>query len=101
MRKEQIFLIISIILIFGLTLLTEFQKPIAEGKCSSIKTYTSSTTIYLRGLPEEIVYFDKINSNLQNKTLKIFGEKQISQNKTQIIADKIILRGHLTTLKMR
>lgn len=90
MRKEKIFLIISIILIFSLTLLTEFQKPILEGKVSSIKTYTSSANIYLYNSSEEIVYFDKINSNLKDKNVKIYGERQINQNKTQIIAKKII-----------
>lgn len=90
MRKEKIFLIISIILIFSLTLLTEFQKPIIEGKVSSIKTYTSSANIYLHNSSEEIVYFDTINYNLKDKNLKIYGERQINQNKTQIIAKKII-----------
>jgi hypothetical protein len=90
MRKEKVFLIISVILIFSLLLLTNFQKPIFEGKVTSIKVYTSSTAIYLESSKEEIIYFDKLPPNLQNKNLKIYGERQINKNETQIIADKII-----------
>ncbi|GEM_PF-3124440 len=86
MKKERLFLILSIISILVLLLLTEFQKPLIEGKIKSIKK-SFPTTIILENNNEEIILFEKETSLKKDNLIKIFGSRQ---NKNQIIATKII-----------
>ncbi|MEM4605465.1 MAG: hypothetical protein QW103_00290 [Candidatus Pacearchaeota archaeon] len=86
MRKQRLFLILSIISILILLLLSEFQKPIAEGKIKEIKKGLP-TTINLYNSQLEIIIFEKEITLKKNDEIKIFGS---FQNKNQIIATKII-----------
>ncbi|MEM4181848.1 MAG: hypothetical protein QXX68_01705 [Candidatus Pacearchaeota archaeon] len=86
MRKERLFLILSIILILILLLLSEFQKPVVEGKIKEIKNGFPKT-IVLENPSVEILIFDKQISLKKENEIKIFGS---FQNKNQIIATKII-----------
>ena len=86
MKKERLFLILSIISILILLLLTEFQKPILEGKIKEIKKGLP-TTINLENSSVEVLFFEEETTLKKENEIKIFGS---FQNKNQIIATKII-----------
>ena len=85
MKPEKIFLFLSLIGIFILLVMSNFNAPIAEGKISQIKT-SQHTTIYLENVTEQIIVLNtKINLKIGTK-IKVYGSKQ----EDVIFATKII-----------
>ena len=69
--------------------LSSIEKPIITGKIKTINSQGKYTTLYLQDSSEQIIAFDKIEIT-ENSTIEIYGQRQIKNNKTQIIANKII-----------
>jgi hypothetical protein len=75
MKPEKIFLLLSLIGIFILLILSNFNAPIVEGKVSKIKT-SEHTTIYLENINESVMALN-INLNLTTSDIiKVYGTKQ-------------------------
>jgi len=82
MKPERIYLILSILGIFILLILSNFNKPVLTGEVSSFKITKNSINIHLQNQLEDIV--------LINKT-KIQNIKQGDTiNQTTIFVDKLI-----------
>ena len=88
------------ILFFGSILLTLILIIISlksspesiTGKIKQINYYSSSMSIYVYEKEEQIVIFDKIFNLKENQTITVYGKYEQYQNKTQFLADKIILK---------
>lgn len=91
--KIKILLLLSILGIFVLLTLSIFlQKPIIQGKISSINQKTKSISIYLENNSTEIILFTNKLINIQKQdNIQVYGKQEAYRNKTQIIANKIIL----------
>jgi len=93
MKPERIFLIISIIGIFILLILSNFEKPILTGEISNIKITKNSISLNLVNFQENILIINKTKLPEKIKKgdlIEVYGDKQISLNETTIFTDKII-----------
>jgi len=92
MKPERIYLILSILGIFILLILSNFNKPVLTGEVSSFKITKNSINIHLQNQLEDIVLINKtkIQNIKQGDTIQIWGDKQISINQTTIFVDKLI-----------
>jgi DNA/RNA endonuclease YhcR with UshA esterase domain len=94
MKKEKIFFIISIILIFLLLLYTKElskQEITLKGNISKINLYVGRAVIFVN--ETEGVFFTKNPFNLDLKKgdfIEIQGKQEVYKNKTSIIVNKII-----------
>ena len=85
MKKERLFLILSIVFILILLIIAELQGSIASGEIEKISG-SNPIRISLKNQDIEIILFTK-NINLQaGAQIKIYGSQQ---NKQEIIANKI------------
>ena len=91
MKKEKLLLGMAIIGIFILLFLITIQKPILEGRIIYQKETSKTTILKLLSNKEEYeaILFGKISNNLTNESVRIYGHKEITFNKTMIIIDKI------------
>jgi hypothetical protein len=91
MKPERILIILSIIGVIFLLILTNFNKPILIGEVKKIEQTKNSIKIELKNHPEEILIINKtkIEKIKEGETIKIYGDKQISLNKTTIFVNKI------------
>jgi hypothetical protein len=85
MKKERLFLLLSITLIFLLLFLTEFQKPAISGEIEKISGSFPIRIQLVNQTIEIIVFQDKLNLEKGNK-INVHGLKQ---NEQEIIANKI------------
>lgn len=85
MKREQLFLILSILLILLLLFLTEFQKPVTSGKIEKI-TINYPTRIKIEDDPNDFIIFDREVNLKKDDEVKLYGLKQ---NKEEIIINKI------------
>lgn len=85
MNQERFFLFLSIVLIFLLLLITEFQKPIILGKIEKISG-KFPIRIYLENRTEEIILFEIELDLEKGRIIEIYGSKQ---SEGEIIANKI------------
>lgn len=93
MKPEKIFIILTIIGIFILLILSNFNKPIITGEVSSIKMNKNSITLEIKNNSEEILIINKTKLPEKIKKgdlIEIYGNKQLQLNKTIIFTDKII-----------
>lgn len=93
MKPERIFLILSIIGIFILLILSNFNKPILIGEILNIKYTKNSIDIMLINHSENILIINKtkLKEKIKNgDKIEIYGNKQKSINETIIFTDKII-----------
>jgi len=91
MKAKKILFILVILGILFLLILAKNQKPITQGKISSIAYKSNLITINLENNEQEIVLFtNKILDLKENQTIKVYGTQETYKNKKQIIADKII-----------
>lgn len=93
MKPERLFLILSVVGIFILLVLSNFEKPVLSGELSSIKMTKSSISIKLESFSEEIVIINK--TKLPEKLergmkIEVYGDKQKSLEVTTIFVDKLI-----------
>lgn len=92
MKTERILLLLSILGIFILLILSNFNKPTITGEISKIVQTKNSIQINLENKQEEILILNK--SILPEKIKKgdkieIYGDRQTNLNKTTIFANKI------------
>jgi hypothetical protein len=92
MKTERILLLLSILGIFILLILSNFNKPTITGEISKIVQTKNSIQINLENKQGEILVLNK--SILPEKIKKgdkieIYGDKQTNLNKTIIFANKI------------
>ncbi len=85
MNKQRAFLLLSILSIFILLILTEFQKPLLIGEVEKVSD-SQITKITLKDQKEEIIIFQKIVSIKRGNWVEIYGSKQ---NSGEIIANRI------------
>lgn len=85
MRKEQIFLMLSIALILILLIIVELQKPLASGEVSKISG-SNPVKISLENQGDEIILFTKKLNITVGAQIRVYGSRQ---NKQEIIANKI------------
>ncbi len=93
MKPERIFLILSIIGIFILFMLSNFNKPVLIGEIESIKYTKNSISINLIDSSENILIINKTKLPEKIKKgdkIEVYGNKQISINETIIFTDKLI-----------
>lgn len=75
MKPEKIFLFLSLIGIFILLILSNFNDPMVEGKISQIKL-GQHTTIYLENISQQIIVLNtKINLKIGTE-IKVYGNEQ-------------------------
>ena len=85
MRKEQIFLMLSISLILILLIIVELQKPIVVGEVGKISG-SNPIKISLKNQDDEIILFTKKLNITVGAQIKVYGSRQ---SKQEIIANKI------------
>ena len=90
--KQKILFIASILAILFLLFLTTNQKPVAHGKISEIIYSNNKISIYLNNKTEIIVFANKILPLKKGDSIEVFGTRKNLMNKSQIIADKIVLK---------
>lgn len=93
MNIKNLFFITSLLIILLLLLLSQTytNQLTLTGKITKINYYTTSTILKLENTQEQIIIFTP-NVNLkENQTVQVTGKKEIYQNNTQILADKIVL----------
>lgn len=95
MNKEKILLLTILLGILLLLFLTNFQRPITQGKIIQISEDNSKIKIKIQNKTEDIILFkehpfQKINLQ-KNQIIKIEGKKENWKNKNQIIASKVYL----------
>jgi len=93
MKPERIFIILTIIGIFLLLILSNFNKPILTGEISSIKITQNSINLKIENHSEDILIINKTKLPeiiKKGDIIEIYGNKQLQLNKTIIFTDKII-----------
>ncbi len=93
MKPERIFIILTIIGIFLLLILSNFNKPILTGEISSIKITQNSINLKIENHSEDILIISKTRLPeiiKKGDIIEIYGNKQLQLNKTIIFTDKII-----------
>lgn len=96
MNDEQTTKILFILTILGIliiTFLSQNQKPLISGEISNIRKTTKTIIIQLENQSKNIILFEKEIPLEFEKGEKIivFGKEEEYNNKTQILASKIIL----------
>jgi len=75
MKPEKIFLFLSLIGIFILLIMSNFNDPAVEGKISQIKP-GQHTTIYLENISQQIIVLNaKLNLKIGTE-IKVYGNQQ-------------------------
>ena len=93
MKPERIFIILSIIGIFILLILSNFNKPVLIGEISNIKYTKNSININLVDSKENILIINKTKLTEKIKKgdkIEVYGNIQKSLNETIIFTDKLI-----------
>jgi len=90
MKTERIFLILTLLGITILFILTNFQKPTAEGVIYKVTSTPSSTTILLQDNPIKFIILNEAQIDIsKNDFIKIYGTKQIGPNETIVFVNSI------------
>ena len=90
MRIERILLLLTLLGIILLFILTNFQKPTAEGTISKITSTDSSTTILLKNNSMKFIVLNKSEFEIsKNGFVKIYGTKQTGLNETIVFVNVI------------
>ena len=91
MKKERLFLFLSVMGILLLFILVIFQKPTLTGKISSLNINGDRINIKLENHSEIIIFYNRTKIDLNKyETIEIYGSKQTSKNQTTIFVNKII-----------
>lgn len=93
MKPERLFLILSIIGIFLLLILSNFEKPILTGEVSNIKITKNSISLNLVNFQENILIINKTRLPGKIKIgdkIEIYGDAQKSIDEIVIFTDKLI-----------
>jgi len=88
--KKTLFLIAILLTLVILIVSLKSSPESITGKISQVNYYSNSMSIYLYEKQEPIIIFDKVFNLKENQTITCYGRKEVYQNKTQFLADRII-----------
>jgi hypothetical protein len=90
MKIERILLLLTLLGIILLFILTNFQKPTAEGTIFKITSTDSSTTINLKDNTIKFIVLNKTQIQIsKNDFVKIYGTKQVGINEAIVFVNVI------------
>jgi len=95
MKKERIFLLLSLILILILLFISSsINLETMKGKIKSVLYESNRIVIQLENNKTKIIIFtSKILNLKQGQDISVLGCQEIWKNQTQFVADKIILQN--------
>jgi len=91
MTNEKLYFILSLLGVLILFVLSEFNQPVLTGKINFVNYYSERTIIILNESEREIILFDTAQLFNEGDEIIVYGKTEKYKNKTQIIADKIVL----------
>jgi hypothetical protein len=92
MKTERLLILLTIIGIFIIIFLSNFTQPIISGEIEKIKVTKNSIQLKIINYSENIILINKTKIDffkVGNK-IEVYGNKEISINKTIIFVNKLV-----------